>query len=153
MSDWIIGELDVGQERALYPGLTLETLLASQWYADYFTEIRDMQNDYIWYSFHNVTISSTSFSILLLFQNSLLNTVMMSASNPKYGLSWDDWSEAKELQRKQEHDRLLHKELQRPPDIRRSKPYPYIEYDVEYGTISSSYDPRSASSSILIHYT
>lgn len=153
MSDWIVGELDITQERAIYPTLSLEQLLASQWYSDYFTELRDMQNGYVWYSFQNVPISSHVFSVSLLFQSSLFHMTMMSISHPKYGQSWDDWTEAKELQRKQEHDALLRQELEREPDVRRSKPYPYIEYKVAYGSISSSYDPRSASSSISITYT
>lgn len=152
MSDWIVGELDIAQERAIYPDLSLEQLLASQWYSEYFTEIRDMQNGYIWYTFQNVPISSQLFSLSLLFQSSVLNMVIMSVSDAKYGQSWDDWTEEKELQRKQQHDAFLNKELQRQPDVRRWKPYPYIEYKVAYGRIQSSYDPRSASSSISITY-
>ncbi|WDF52121.1 hypothetical protein PQ460_06830 [Paenibacillus sp. KACC 21273] len=153
MSNWIAGELEVNQERAIYPALTLAQVLQSQWYNDYFTEIRDMNNGYVWYSFQDVPISSHVFSVSLLFQNSVFRMTMMSISDPKYGQSWDDWTEAKELQRKQEHDALLRQELERKPDVRRSKPYPYIEYKVAYGSISSSYDPRSASSSISITYT
>lgn len=153
MSNWIAGELEVNQERAIYPVLTLEEVLQSQWYSDYFTEIRDMNNGYVWYSFHNVPICSKLFSLALCFKNSVLDSVIMSIDDDQYGQSWEDWTEAKELQRKQEHDALLRQELEREPDVRRSKPYPYIEYKVAYGSISSSYDPRSASSSISITYT
>lgn len=152
MNNWIVGEFDIDQQRAIYPTLTLEELLDSSWYFNYFTELRDMNTEYVWYSFHNVPICSKLFSLALSFKSSVLDSVIMSIDGDQYGTSWDDWTEAKELSRKQAHDRLLYKELQRQPDVQRSRPYPYNEYHMDYGTITSSYDPRSASSSISIHY-
>jgi hypothetical protein len=54
--------------------------------------------------------------------------------------SWDDWSEKKERARKKSHDRWLKTLLGSPP------------YEYPWGAVTSSFNPRSASSSIVISY-
>lgn len=153
MSNWALGELEVQQERAIYSTLTVDQLVQSKWYRSYFTDCRELNNEYVWYSFRNVPLSSVGFSLSLAFKDSIAHMVILSIDDDKYGSSWDDWTEAKELERKRAHDYFLAKVLQRKPDIKQKKPYPYHEYDFVWGTIISSYDPRSASSSISIHYS
>jgi hypothetical protein len=53
--------------------------------------------------------------------------------------SWDDWSEAVELQRAQEFEKWLTQQVGRARTF-------------AWGTAWAGYDPRSAGSSIVIHY-
>ena len=54
--------------------------------------------------------------------------------------SWETWSENDEIQKKELNDKWLEKNVGKPP------------YTYPWGSISSSYDPRSGSSSITIVY-
>ena len=54
--------------------------------------------------------------------------------------SYSNWSKEKEMETKRLHDNWLLKHLGSPP------------YEYRWGEISSVYDPRSASSEILIRY-
>ncbi len=65
----------------------------------------------------------------------------MCHTDRRFGASWDDWSEEKELARKAWHDDWL----KRTSTI--TAPRKYV-----WGRVASSYDERSADSSIEVTY-
>jgi len=76
------------------------------------------------YFLPNDFVSSINFSFLL---------------DGKYA-NWEEWSEETEMIRKKVNDRWLRECLGNPP------------YEYSWGGISSEYEPRSGSSSIMIRY-
>jgi len=84
-------------------------------------------------------IENENFRVKLVFEPSgrLLN-VFLSLS--AIDSSWDNWSESREMECKELHDKWLKEKLGIPP------------YDFWWGTISSEYDPRSGSSTIVFSY-
>jgi hypothetical protein len=92
-----------------------------------------------WCSFRFDEIEE-SMAIVVYFNQEELESVELSISDPKFGNAWNDWSEAKELQRnKANADWLDGKGL-----------VPGTAYS--WGTIWSDYDPKSGSSAISIRY-
>ncbi|RLB63947.1 MAG: hypothetical protein DRI90_05750 [Deltaproteobacteria bacterium] len=86
-------------------------------------------------------ISGSLFAIGLTFRAGLLCKLGLTLMHDDYGTSWDDWSEAKELQRKADHDAWLTSLLGGPPP-----------HTFPWGKVTSSYDPKGGCSSILLSY-
>jgi hypothetical protein len=80
------------------------------------------------------------FWVILFFREEELNSIHLALADPKYGTGWDDWSEAKERERKAAHDRWL----------TRTGWIPGQKYS--WGSVWSEYDPKSGSSMIVIRY-
>jgi hypothetical protein len=91
-----------------------------------------------WFKQHHAS-GGLTLAVGLCFQNERLENVELQNDDPAFGTSWDDWSEAKELSRKQSHDRWLNKCV----GGRRNFPW---------GEVWSGYDERGGSSSIVIRY-
>ena len=86
-------------------------------------------------------IGKDKFIVVLFFnQNSKIYLVNISISDDGSVPSWTNWSEYKELKRKDLHDKWLGENIGKPP------------YRYAWGEISSNYDPRSGSSMITIKY-
>ncbi len=87
-------------------------------------------------------IGSDMFIVVLYFnQNDIIDFINISLSGDGNVPTWNDWSESKELKRKESHDKWLEKNIGKPP------------YKYSWGEISSNYDPRSGSSMITIKYS
>ena len=86
-------------------------------------------------------ISSLIFTVTVYFYNELLESVSMSSVIDELGTSWTDWSEQKELKRKEIHDTWLKNLLGRA-----SSHY-------KWGEVWSGYDPKAGFSSIEIRYS
>ena len=87
------------------------------------------------------TIGNDMFIIVMIFNpEGLLDMVTLSLTIDGSIPSWDDWSESSQMQKKEMHDKWLEREIGKPP------------YDYSRSGISSSYEPRSGSSSITIVY-
>ncbi|WP_051289896.1 hypothetical protein [Paenibacillus massiliensis] len=136
----------------LHNGLTEQQLTDSDMYKHLSVEVRDLGNGNVWYNLGCIHLSGMPFYVSLCFRTPCLVCAYLSADRPDFPKSWEEWSEEAELVKKRLHDRILMDMLGRQPDVRRSHPYPYIEYQLAWGTVISSYDPRSAASSIGIHY-
>ena len=92
---------------------------------------------YVTYSF-TFSIGTSLFAASLVFESQRLDSVQIERVNR--GRTWGNWSEAQELERKNDHDNLLVSFLGKPP-------YKYL-----WGEIVSMYDPRSGSANISIQY-
>lgn len=92
------------------------------------------------YNVSGVPQTDTELYIVFRFHGDRLHTLDLSHNAPRFGTSWADWSEERELARKVFHEQWLAKDLR----IRAGK-YPW-------GTISSCYDPKGGCSSIIIRY-
>lgn len=77
----------------------------------------------------------------LYFRDQRLDAVSIVASDGRFGVSWDDWSEEKELARKRFHDEWL-------ADHRVA-----TNVDFPWGQVSSNYDAKSGFSSIHLRYS
>lgn len=76
--------------------------------------------------------------VVVYFHGTQLHMIEISAGSPAFGTSWDDWSEEKEVQRKQIHDDLLSEELGPPP------------YEFPWGSAVSVLDLKNGTSSIIL---
>jgi len=86
-------------------------------------------------------ITGLHFIISLWFYDEKLDCIDLVHSDKKFGSSWADWSESRELDRKHVHDEWLISLLGSPP------------YTYDWGTISSDFDKKSGGSSIVIRYS
>ena len=78
---------------------------------------------------------------VVFFKGERLESVSLHVSDPRFGTGWEEWSEAKEQQRKRAGDEWLRKNGLQP-----GKNY-------RWGSVWSDYSPQSGSSSIVIRYT
>jgi hypothetical protein len=81
-----------------------------------------------------------SLVVVLFFKGEKLESVHFCVSDPKFGTGWEDWSEEKELERKQSNDQWL----------KRNGFVPGEKYS--WGSVWSDYDPKGGSSMIVICY-
>jgi len=79
--------------------------------------------------------------LTLYFYHQQLESLSIVASDDRFGASWDDWSEEKELSRKQFHDLWL-------ADIAVSANAYFL-----WGQLSSDYDAKSGFSAIHLRYS
>ena len=93
------------------------------------------------YSIGTYEISGLVFTVTVYFYNELLESISMSSTNDKLSTSWSDWSEEKELKRKEIHDAWLKNLLGRA-----SSHY-------KWGEVWSGYDSKAGFSSIEIRYS
>jgi hypothetical protein len=77
----------------------------------------------------------------LFFFDQQLESVSITASDDRFGASWHQWSEEKELERKRFHDQWLTDTI---GTANRESPW---------GEISSNYDAKSGFSSIHVQYS
>jgi hypothetical protein len=75
------------------------------------------------------------------FTGEALSMIRISVTSDEFGIGWSDWSEEGERKREVFHDDVLKKIFKR-----------YPPYDFSWGRVSSSYDPKGGSSSIIVRY-
>lgn len=79
--------------------------------------------------------------LTLSFYHEQLESVSITASDDRFGASWDDWSEAKEHERKLFHDQWL------------TDTIGTTGTHSSWGQLSSDYDAKSGVSSICLRYS
>jgi hypothetical protein len=92
------------------------------------------------YSIGDLEISGLRFVVTLYFFGNTLESIELMCSGKEFGSSWEDWSEERELRRKEAHDLWLTKQLG------------HASHVYEWGEIGSDYDPRSGASTVVIRY-
>ncbi|KAF6563686.1 hypothetical protein G9G63_13220 [Paenibacillus sp. EKM202P] len=152
MNDWESGIIHVDNEHAFYSSLTEDQLLETALYTKYFHSVRKLGNGYIWYYFDQVPLLHRHFFVSVCFKDTTLIVVEISLQGNEFPTSWDNWSEEGERKRQREHDHLLEQHLSMKPSYRQTKPYPYMEYELNWGKISSYFDPRSGNTAIAFKY-
>ncbi|GEP44805.1 hypothetical protein BGE01nite_40960 [Brevifollis gellanilyticus] len=95
-----------------------------------------------WCSFKLPSIPQrdTELIITLQFHGERLDSLRLFHDAARFGTSWDDWSEERELARKAYHERWLAEMLRLPVGK-------YL-----WGEVLSVYDVKSGSSSIIVRY-
>jgi hypothetical protein len=89
--------------------------------------------------------------VRLLFEGERLEGYRLAILDPRYGTSWDDWSEEKQLAQRDAHDQWLVEML--GPGVRTRAPGGMeLSYTFPWGDVWSTYDPRSGGSSIGVRY-
>ena len=80
-------------------------------------------------------------SLTLYFYEQQLDSVTLVALDGRFGASWDDWSEQKELDRKRYHDEWL------------ANTIGSVNNDFSWGHLSSNYDAKAGFSAIYLQYS
>ncbi|MDR1180757.1 MAG: hypothetical protein LBL13_02100 [Bacteroidales bacterium] len=144
MIDTVNGGLHlVDKNFTVCSNLTKQEFISSSLYGDVEREHRNDSNDetYVRYYLKPQRIGENRFVLTLIFEPSgMICMALLHMLIDDIPLSWDEWSEAKELERKMKHDELLKNAIGNPP------------YKYSWGLISSNYDPRSGSSNIALNY-
>jgi hypothetical protein len=92
------------------------------------------------YSLPRVPVDRTEFAITIFFFGEQLRVFQLADCDPRFGTSWDDWSEEKELARKAAHAAWLKDVFDMPVGAYR------------WGRVESEYDEKGGGSSIFIMY-
>ncbi len=87
-------------------------------------------------------IDEREFAIDLYFEDERLKSIDLALLDPRFGTSWDDWSEASEKRRMAAHTKWLRGFLDGDGP----------GWKFAWGTIESNFDPRGGGSSIRIGY-
>lgn len=109
------------------------------------------QSIYLTVYLKNILYDNQTFIVVLYFNEQKVLKFVSMCIGSDTDKSWSDWSEERELDIKRKNDEWLSKQLGEPTRSE-NYPYPIDEYEYDWGTVSSSYDPRSASSSIWVNY-
>jgi hypothetical protein len=131
----ITGEFTLPSGTILSPGITRSTFLLS---VEGMTAEVSVRNE-PWCSFRFEDLQD-SLGVIVFFKGKDLESIHLSINDPKFGTSWEDWSEAKELERKQANDRWLKSNGLLP-----GKTY-------SWGSVWSDYSPKTGHSLIVIDY-
>lgn len=127
-----------GKKTKIYPNMKKCDFIESDLYSDVLNEDVD---DYSNYYLRPQLIGENKFIVRLYFGlNNNICLVNMSITKDGNIPTWDNWSEQDQLVKKGEHDQWLQKNIGKPP------------YQYSWGEISSTYDPRSGSSTITFTY-
>ena len=97
-------------------------------------EYSDMETGWEWLRVKNIEMEKSLVHVLFGFENKKLRTIIFSFNNAE-----NNWSEKSELKLKTEHDKWLNKEI--------GKNRIFI-----WGTVESTFDSKSCSSSINVNY-
>lgn len=81
-----------------------------------------------------------SIIIVVCFKGENLNTVEFCLDDPKYGSSWSEWSEEKEMKRKKDHETWL-----KTKGLAHGKVY-------SWGCVKSVYDQRAGCSTVVVSF-
>lgn len=128
----------VKKNTPLFPGLTKQEFLQSDLFSEVISQDEDVFSNYY---LKPQIIGRDEFIVRVFFnQDDNISAVNMSFTADGKIPSWDNWSEKEEIKIKDKHDSLLKEYLGEPP------------YKFDWGEITSNYDPRSASSQIIIRY-
>jgi hypothetical protein len=133
----------VDRNFTIYNKLTKQEFISSSLYKEVESEHRNDSNSetYVRYYLKPQRIGENYFALTLIFDPSeMIYMVLLLMLIDDIPLSWDKWSEDKELKRKAQHDELLKNAIGNPP------------YKYSWGLISSNYDPRSGTSNIVLNY-
>jgi hypothetical protein len=91
------------------------------------------------------------FGVKLVFEGEQLDSYSLWLMDARHGSSWRDWSEEKELARRDAHDAWLVVTLG-SGERKATEKGPELHYTFPWGEVRSSFDPRAGSSSIGVHF-
>lgn len=96
-------------------------------------------------------VDGLTFGVSLAFEGERLDGYSIWMADARFGTSWDDGSEEKQLARRDAHDTWLTAAL--GPGARRPGPTgPELSYTFPWGEVWSTFDARSGSSTIGVRF-
>jgi hypothetical protein len=96
-------------------------------------------------------VGGLMFRIELHFVGGQLHGYSLWLDDPRYGTSWDDCTEEKQLAQRDAHDAWLMSTL--GPGEREPSPRgPELRYSFPWGKVWSTFDARGGSTSIAVHF-
>lgn len=96
-------------------------------------------------------LDGTKFGVALHFESERLDGYSLSLVDARYGTSWDDYSEEKQLAQRDAHDAWLIATL--GPGNREPSPQgPELQYSFPWGDAWSTFDARAGSSSVGVRF-
>lgn len=107
----------------------------------------DVQTGWRHYYLDAHAIGPSDFVVSLSFEYERFDGYHLASNDPAFGRGWDDWSEAKEMARREANDRWLLGQLGPPGSKGRA-----TLYEFAWGTVWSSFDPKGGSSSIGVRF-
>jgi hypothetical protein len=97
------------------------------------------------------TLDGLEFVVRLVFEGERLDSYSMWLDDARYGTSWDDYSEEKQLAQRDAHDTWLVATL--GPGEREPSPRgPELRYTFPWGEVYSTFDARGGSSPIGVRF-
>jgi hypothetical protein len=111
----------------------------------------DMKTEWMHVYLQPQVVGGLTFGIDLVFEGERLDGYSLALVDPKYGTSWDDWSEEKQLAERDAHDAWLVESL--GPGEREASPRGMeLRYEFPWGKAWSTFDARGGSSSIGVRF-
>jgi hypothetical protein len=139
MIDKVNGSILLYDNLQVFRGMKLEELQAK---IDKNKIYKNFENDLPWIGLHPQKDVDHYFIICISFdQRQKICSLDLIINDKNDLLSWEGWSEEREMKRKAAHDSWLIQELGE-----------YPPYNYEWGLIESYYEPRNAASLIVITY-
>ena len=108
-----------------------------------------MRNGWVHFYLGPETLAGENFIVTLAFDGERLRSYDLRLADPKYGTSWDDYSEEKQLAMRDAHDAWLMPQLgsgERKPSMRG----PELYYSFLWGEVWSTFDAKGGSTSIIV---
>jgi hypothetical protein len=96
-------------------------------------------------------VDGLTFGVKVVFEGEQLDGYSLWIVDARYGTSWDNWSEEKELARRDAHDTWLTAALG-PGERRLSSNGPDLSYSFSWGEVWSTFDARGGSSTIGVRW-
>jgi len=96
-------------------------------------------------------LDGLTFAVVLHFEGERLDRYSLSLTDPRYGTSWDDYTEEKQLAQRDAYDAWLVASLgqgTREPSPRG----PELRYALPWGDVWSTFDARGGSTSIGVRF-
>jgi hypothetical protein len=111
----------------------------------------DMRNGWMHVHLPPQVLGKLTFGIDVVFEGERLDGYHLALVDLKYGTSWDDWSEEKQLAQRDAHDAWLVESL--GPGEREASPRGMeLRYEFPWGKAWSTFDARVGSSSMGVRF-
>jgi hypothetical protein len=111
----------------------------------------DMRNGWMHFYPGVQTLNELVFGVRVVFEGERLDSYALWLTDPRYGTSWDDYSEERRLSMRDAHDGWLLAQL--GPGERIPSPRgPELYYDFPWGEVWSTFDAKGGSTSIIVRF-
>jgi hypothetical protein len=111
----------------------------------------DMHNGWMHFYPGVQTLDELVFGVRVVFEGERLDSYSLWLDDPRYGTSWDDYSEEKQLAMRDAHDRWLVAQL--GPGERIPSPRgPELHYAFPWGEVWSTFDAKGGSTSTIVRF-
>lgn len=131
------------------PGLSRSAYLSSPLGAQ--SRCDDMHNGWVHFYPGAQGLNERMFAVRLVFEGERLDSYSLWLDDPRYGTSWDDYSEEKQLAMRDAHDVWLVAQL--GPGERIPSPRgPELHYALPWAEVWSTFDAKGGSTSIIVRF-